>query len=261
MNTNFPTLWILSGVATAVALVGLFIIKKTTNPTYLRKHHGVIDSILGVVGTLVSVLLGLLVAGALGRYEQINSEVSSESRSLSQIYFLACGLPEKQKTYLQKSCRDYCNFLIEQEWPAMEENHLLPEGQNLCRKIVKAVVLLNPQTQGESNIHNALIASVEDLGKGRRDRAESMRSGMHSTGATIFICSIIILILTFLYVTRGMVIHTVLTMFVAICLAMNIGLLHLLTSPFKAELKIKPTGFILDREIFDQLDKEESKAK
>lgn len=259
--TNFPTLWILTILASFFSLGSLFIVKKTTNASYLRKHHGIIDSILGVVGTLVSILLGLLVAGALGRYEEITAEVSSESRALSQIYFLANGLPPAAKQELQKSCRDYCNFLIEKEWPAMEKDRLLPEGREICQHIVKTIVMLNPQTQGQSNIHNALIGSAEDLGKGRRDRTQALRSGMHNTGATIFVCSFIILVLTCLYVTRGLIMHTIMTVFVAICLAMNIGLLHLLTSPFKAELKIKPTGFIIDREIFAETVKEESKAK
>lgn len=261
MPTFFPTLVVLSLVATVISLAGLFIVKRITNPQHLRKHHALIDSILGVVGTLFSILLGLLVAGAMDRYQIITTEVSSEARSLAEIYVLADGFPDPLRTDLQTHCRKYCDLIINQEWPAMERGELVEEARHECSKIALTIVHIKPTTEGENNLHSALLSAVEELGKGRRDRAEALKAGIHSTAATIFVSSFIILVLTFLYVTRGIVLHTIMTIFVATCLALNIGLLHLLTSPFKAELRIKPTGFILNQTIFNDMDKRKEADK
>lgn len=249
----FPTLWGLALIATAFSLASLFIIKRFANPIHVRRHHQLIDSTLNVVGTLFSILLGLLVAGALTRYQEITAEVSAEARSLAEIYHLSNGLPTQKRLTIQKLCTEYCDVIIEKEWPEMELGHLPQIGRMICGELAEQIICFKPTDEGESNIHNAMLTSAEGLGKGRRDRAEALRSGMHNTAITIFVSSGIILILTCLYVTRGILLHTVMTIFIATCLALNIGLLHMLATPFHSELQIKPTGFLLDRQIFQEL--------
>lgn len=249
----FPTLLGLSLIATVFALVSLFVIKRITNPLHVRRHHSLIDSTLNIVGTLFSILLGLLVAGALTRYQDITAEVSAEARALAEIYHLSNGLPDSKRLAIQKLCSEYCDIIIDKEWPEMKDGKYPYAGRLACGQIAQEIVCFKPADQGESNIHATMLNSIEALGKGRRDRAEALRSGMHSTAVTIFVCSGIILILTCLYATKSMWIHTVMTIFIATCLALNIGLLRMFAMPFNSEIQIKPTGFLLNRLIFKEM--------
>ncbi|MBX3076696.1 hypothetical protein KF913_22490 [Candidatus Obscuribacterales bacterium] len=68
MNTIGHAVILVVGL-TALALGGLTLVRRVLKPEMLETNLSAAEAMLGVVGTLFSVLLGFLVAGAIDRYQ------------------------------------------------------------------------------------------------------------------------------------------------------------------------------------------------
>jgi hypothetical protein len=84
---------------------------------------------LTIVGTTYAVILGFMlytVWTAFGE-AQLNSDL--EANSLRNIYSLAEGLPEPQRTELKQETREYAETVITRDWPEMALGEI-PEGSH-----------------------------------------------------------------------------------------------------------------------------------
>jgi hypothetical protein len=82
-------------------------------------QSGSAEAMLGVIGTLFSVLLGLLVAGAIERYHDVAQNAESEANGIGNIYRLARGLQTEDRKRIRGLCREYVDYVIDEEWPLM----------------------------------------------------------------------------------------------------------------------------------------------
>src|SRR5208283_988935 len=109
--------WALSFVV--VALVGLFISAKTIKID-IERSGDLIIAMLTILGTLVSVLLGLLVSSADEQYTSLESCVNSEATYVNQVFRLSRGLPPAKAHHIQDLCIEYSERVIADEWKSMQ---------------------------------------------------------------------------------------------------------------------------------------------
>ena len=112
-------------------------------------------------------------------------------------------------------------------------------------ELARTIVTLKPATSGETNIQSALISSMQSLGDYRRGRILWLHNNWtRNLMPVLIMCSLIVLIFSYLYVNRGaVVLHSFLICFVATALGANLGLIHVLNHPFSGDWQIQPTGF------------------
>ena len=81
----------------AVAVLGLFMIRRHFNVRDLVAAHEISGQYLSIVGTMYAVLLGLIVVDAMSRFQQAITIVEKEANSLSELIYLSGGMPEAQR--------------------------------------------------------------------------------------------------------------------------------------------------------------------
>lgn len=250
----FPSIYILSAAAVIVALAGFILVRKISKPIDLDEHQGFLDAMLNIVGTLVSILLGLLVAAALDHYQNLEESIDNEAANAAQLFRLSSGLPEETSNKIRKLCAAYCTEVVDDEWPAMAQGKASEKVMVTYMEIVSTIVKFKPGTEGENNIHNAMLSAMQVIGDCRRQRLLVLNSAWTShLMPVLLMCSGIVLAFAYLYVRRGAVLHGVLICFVALALGGNIGLVYLLSNPFSGDWKIAPRGFALNRELLEQV--------
>ncbi len=251
---QIPSIFLFSAGAAIIAVAGFSVVHRVVKPIDLEEHKGFLDAMLSIVGTLVSILLGLLVAAALTGYQSVEQSVDSEAASVSEIYRLSLGLPQESKRKIQDLCVRYCNQVLTDEWPAMAQGHQSHKVLVTAALLIGEIATLHPQNNGESNIHAALITAMQQMGDCRRQRLLAMHSAWtRHLMPVLLMCSAIVLAFAYLYVRRGAVLHGVLICLVAMALGGNLGLVFLLTNPFNGDWKIQPRGFELNNEILKML--------
>src|SRR5262245_12249580 len=103
---------------------------------------------LSIVGTLVSILLGLLVAASLDHYQSIESSVDSEAANVGQIYRLTAGLPLDVAKNIRGECFEYCATIVSDEWPAMAKGESSQESLHAYMQLIGEIVVFKPTTNG-----------------------------------------------------------------------------------------------------------------
>lgn len=250
--TTIPTIVILCAIAAAVAAFGYMTMHRVVKID-LDRHQNFLDAMLSIVGTLVSILLGLLVAAALDHYHSLEQNVDSEATNISQIFRLTFGVPEPARTSIRKLCFVYCQQVVDEEWPLMAQGKHSDKVFLTYVELMKEIVKFKPADNGETNLHSALISAIQAVGDGRRERLLALQSTWTKQLMPILLmCSGIVLTFSFLYVRRGAILHGVLICLVAIALGGNLGLVFLLGNPFSGDWKIKPIGFVYNLKLLER---------
>jgi hypothetical protein len=220
----------------------------------LEKSGELIIAMLTILGTLVSVLLGLLVSSADEQYRSLEASANSEATSVNEVFRLSRGLPQPTSYILQDRCIEYCDKVLEDEWPSMRHGQSSPEVTRVFASISDAIVQFRPANSGEAAIQSGLLSAASQIGQNRGLRIVASRSTWtRRLLPLILTCAIVVLTCSYLYAGRGStLLHAVLTGLVAITLGTNIGVIFLMTRPFSSEWTIQPEGFELDAKVMRQ---------
>ncbi len=243
---------VVAGVA--IAAIAFFVVQRLAKPIDMEQHQSFLDAMLNIVGTLVSILLGLLVAAALDHYQTLEQNIDAEAANVFHLCRLSLGLPPERATKIRQLAAQYCDEVVNDEWPAMADGKGSEKVSLTLVKIVGEVVQFHPINDGQSNLHNAMLASMQQISDSRRQRLLVLHSSWSRHLLPILLmCALIVLVFAFLYMRRGARLHGVLICFVALALGGNIGLVYVLSNPFNGDWKIEPKGFEMNQEIIREI--------
>ena len=240
---------LLVAVFIVLALVGQFLVNRVVEEEVMRHHHSAGEAMMGVVGTLFSVLLGFMVAAAMERYQEAQMHGEQEASQAAGVFRIARGLSDEDRPRLRQLVREYIQEVIDKEWPEMERGEPINHGWQAYRTLWEAVVAVVPENDRQSNLHQGLIAAMQSLGDHRRARVLLGRSGM-PTGLWIIVAmgAVITISLSYVFASRFPRVQGFMTTLMAAALALNIWLLSAFSHPFSGDLKIHPRMFLLVKE-------------
>jgi hypothetical protein len=233
----------------SIALVGQLIVNRCIKREILEQHHSAGEAMMGVVGTLFSVLLGFMVASAMDKYHDAQMHGEQEASSVASVFRIARGFSDVDRPRVRQLCREYVNDVIDNEWPKMEQHVKINHGWATYQKLWEACVAVVPENDRQNNLEQGLIGAMQDLGQHRRARVMLASKGMPL--ALWFIVSfgaVITMALSYIFASNFPRIQAAMTTLVATALALNIWLLGAYSDPFSGELKIEPTMFVLVRD-------------
>ena len=251
---SVPQLFVFSVGAALLTIVCFFLFRKIPRRVHGDDDQKFLDAMLSIVGTLISIVIGLLVAFALDHYQSIEQTVDNEAANISQIYRLTAGLDEPTRYKIRSLCFDYNKDIIEKEWPAMQQGQVSKSAFTTYITLMATIACYVPKNEGQQNLHAALLTSCEDLGNGRRMRILVLHSNwITHVMPVLLMCALIVLIFAFSYVHKGESFHGFLLALVALALGGNLGLVFLLSRPFSGEWQIQPRGFELNEQVIHQI--------
>jgi hypothetical protein len=249
---SIPTVFIFSILAGAVTFAAFFLMRRALNKVAIDEHEKFLDAMLTIVGTLVSILLGLLVASALDRYQNLEQTVDDEASNIAHVFRLSAGLPANVTSEVRNLCLEYCREVIEDEWPAMEKGTYSPKVLDTYTKLMQEVVTISPSSEGQSNVHAAMLTTMEEASQARRHRLLALLNPWKQHLMPVLVmCTLILLAFALIYSRQGATIHAVMIALVSIALGANLGLIILLSNPFSGDWRIRPTGFEINVRLWN----------
>lgn len=241
-------------LAVGLAIVCMLYVRRRFDIRELRLNHDVADPLLSVVGTLFSVLLGFLVAGAMQRFDEARINVQEEAGAVAEVFRSAEGFPEPTRAQLQRYCLEYVQLVISEEWPMMEEKKASDKAWAKYSDIWRECVKFNPTENGQSNVHQAILGAISRLGTYRTLRFATMVNqlplGMWIVvlaggGSTIAF--------TYFFEVKNEKTQMIMTGLVSTVMALNIFLLANYDYPFSGDVRVTPTAFQLDMDLFTKI--------
>jgi len=248
MNHTVPFVLILAAIILLASSAAQLLVGRVFKHSFLREHHGMVEPLLGVVGTLYSVLLGFMVGGAMERYEDCIANVDQEANSMTNVFRLAQGFHKGDRLRIRKLCRQYAVDVVEKEWPQMREQINVNGAFGNYQALWEAALSVQPEdNQRIVNIQQALLDSLNDMAISRRLRiVASQQTVSIAQWLVIGVGSSITVLFCLLFPVKRLSFQTFLTGLVSVSLGLNIWLLAEYSSPFTGELAIRPYIFTLN---------------
>lgn len=233
----------------AAALAGQWCVNKLVKQEVLELHHSAGEAMMGVVGTLFSVLLGFMVASAMDQYHDARMHDENEATNVANVFRIARGLSDTDRPRLRQLCRSYVDDVVNSEWPKMEQHIKINHGWETYQELWEATVAVVPENDRQNNLQQELVASMKDLGENRRARILLAEKTMPvALWWVVGFGAVVTMALSYIFASAFPRIQGFMTTLVATALALNIWLLSAYSTPYSGELKIAPTMFILLKE-------------
>lgn len=247
--TSYPVAFGLIALFTAFTVAAQLLIRKTVSDEVLTENANIVDPLLGVVGTLFSVLLGFLVAGSMNRYHDISTTVDQEANGMANVYRFSRGLQSDDRKRIGIYCLHYCNAVIDQEWNMMQKGESSPQAWDAYQNLWESILSIDPGSSSKlSNLQSALLESIQQVGEARRLRLVSSQHGLTDIQwMVIFVGASITVLFTLFFPMKKLSFHLFLTILVTVSLGLNIWLLAAYSHPFAGQLRIQPYLFTLLR--------------
>ena len=140
-------------------------------PLYTRhSQNDLIGWHLSVLGTTYAVVLGFMLFTAWTNFGAAELNADLEANALRNLFRLAEGLPQQQRTQLEMQARAYANAVVEQDWPAMARGQI-PEGTHeINEHMWKTLVSIKVSSSSEGTAADHALSELSALTQHRRTR-------------------------------------------------------------------------------------------
>lgn len=240
-------------LTTVLAVGGFLCFRRFVKADYLNRHHDIADPMLSLLGTLYSVLLGFLVAGAVSQFDEAKETVHAEANAVANIFRLSYAFPDNTRDTVRKLCVDYCNEVVNNEWKQMgTDRELSVQGWVIYERLWHACLKIDASNPAVANAHAAILEAIDDAGAMRRERAIAVNRGLPAALwlVTVF-GSVMIITFTYFFSAEKTALQCWMIAMVAASLGLNIFLLVVFSAPFSGVMKISATAFQLNLDLFN----------
>lgn len=146
-----------------------------------EKRSGYNDLIgweLSILGTTYAVILGFMLYAVWTTLGEADLNVNFEANAVTGIYHLAEGLPEPQRTQLQRLSRDYVETVIAREWPEMARGEVPEKSTAIDKEMWKIVMSVKPASPTEISVQDHAMSELESLAERRLTRIQQSKSSL-----------------------------------------------------------------------------------
>jgi hypothetical protein len=181
-------------LASLLAMVGL-------NRVWPRErrlgYNDLIGWQLSILGTTYAVILGFMLFAVWESLGNATLNVDAEANAVIDVYRLAGGLPEPQRTQLQGLARDYVDTAIAREWPEMARGEVPEQSTAIDLEMWKVLMSAKPVSPTEVNVQEHAMSELQSLAQRRLTRIVQSKSRLPKVlwwvllvgGALTIICS------------------------------------------------------------------------
>lgn len=162
------------------AVLGSLLVMAALNRVWPREKRRVYNDVIGwqltILGTTYAVILGFMLYAVWERHGEAALNVDAEANAVLDVYRLADGLPEPQRTQLRQLARDYVDRVIAREWPQMLRGEAPEQITNIDQEMWKIVISTKPASPSEVNAQEHATLDLQSLSQRRLTRFRQSKS-------------------------------------------------------------------------------------
>ena len=262
MNLNDLSLqnpWIGAFVIVAVVVVSV-VIQLISNRWFRNDDFEDIQNVGGIymsaVGTLYSVVLGMILVNSSEDFGDAKRSVEKESEGLVKVHAYSRQLPQKYRHEVAQSIKVYIDHIINYDSIHIPDKKTRLTSRPLFVKIRSAIAEIEPETDKQKIIYQQMLEEFDKAGEGRRERfAFSSNNITWVEWLCLITGGIITIVFSFLFYVKNKFIHALMTGMVSLMVSLDLYAVYMLTEPFTSSMRI-PTEILQDLSIIiDDMEK------
>jgi hypothetical protein len=154
-------------IAVFVSLLAVAGVNRVWPREQRRQYNDLIGWQLSILGTTYAVILGFMLYTVWTSFGEADLNVDFEANAVVDIYRLAVGLPEPQRTQLQALARSYVDTVIDREWPQIARGEVPEHSTAADEEMWKTVMSVKAASPTEVNAQQRLMSELGSLAQRR----------------------------------------------------------------------------------------------
>jgi len=161
---------IVIAITVASSLVFMFVLNRIWPWEKRRHHNDLIGWQLSILGTTYAVIVGFMLYAVWTAFGEAALNADLESNSVVNVYHLADGLPEPQRTQLQGLARSYAEGAINGDWPQMARGAVPEKTIAMNKEMWKTAMSVRATTPAEQTAEDHVLSELIALSQHRMTR-------------------------------------------------------------------------------------------
>jgi hypothetical protein len=172
---NRPMAYVIQNVlVVTAAVIGSLLIMTVLNRIWpweeRRSHNDLIGWQVSILGTTYAVILGFMLYAVWTTFQEADLNVDLEANAIVDVYRLAKGLPEPQRTQLQTLALSYAEAAVNQDWPQMATSEVPERTPAINQDMWDVVIAARVSSPTEINAQQLALSELSSLGQHRLTR-------------------------------------------------------------------------------------------
>ena len=184
-------------VTVLASLLAMAVLDRVWPRENRRAYNDLIGWQLTILGTTYAVILGFMLFAVWEDLGGAVLNVDSEANAVFDVYRLAEGLPEPQRTQLRHLARDYVDTVITQDWPQTVRGEVPEQSTALDQEMWEIAMSIKPGSPTEINAQAQAMSDLHSLAQRRLTRIRESTSRLPNMlwcvllvgGALTILCS------------------------------------------------------------------------
>lgn len=156
--------------AVIASLLFMEILNRAWHPEKRRTYNDIIGWQVSVLGTTYAVILGFMLYTVWSIYREADVNVDREANAVVDVYRLADGFPEPQRTQVKTLARSYADSVVNQDWPEMKKGEEPTQSADISSEMWRTAISINPRSAAEVTTQEDTLSELRSLSQYRLAR-------------------------------------------------------------------------------------------
>jgi hypothetical protein len=207
-------------------------------------HNELIGWQLGTLGTTYAVILGFMLFTVWTNFSTAELNVELEASAARNIFRLAEGLPQPQRSLLELETRRYIRAVIEHDWPQMARGQPPETSHRINEHLWRTLLSARELTPAQAIVESHAFKELSDLTSHRRTRLlESVSSLPGILWCVLLVGGALTMISVTMFGATDVTLHTIQLSCLATLITLTILAIADLDRPFQGWVHISEYAF------------------
>ena len=238
----------------AAATAFLFLVTRISAVHARKDSNDFTGAVVAVIGTTYAVILAFTLAGVWAMFQQAQANEEQEANALVNVFRIASQLKDPNAKAIQELCMRYVDNALEKEWPAMEKEQDLPEGNQMINQLWTLAGEAQAHAQPDAIAAYQLMEELRGLTQYRRIRATQVREALPDILWAVLVAGGIITVASSCFFgVPNFRFHLLQVLMLSFLIALVLVAIADIDQPYQGAVRVAPQGFqFAARTLHDQ---------
>lgn len=226
-------------ISAGVAVGGLLIVRRYAPPHKLKGHHDIAGPIFATIGVIYAVLLAFVTIVVYEQFDSAKANLTMEANTYGQMYRTALGFPEPFRSDYRKALNEFADAIMQDEWHAQAYAGPSARVAAAAKQVNAVFARYEPSTEKEMLYYEQILDKMNVAGELRRQRLLDQEEALPSIlWAVLILGGLITVAFTFFFGSDNMIAQHIMTIMVAVLIALVLFTIFVLDFPFTGDLRV-----------------------
>jgi len=245
LNWPWPlSFFLVSAVTTAVAVAGLYLVRKKYPADILKEHHEVAAIIFNAFGVLYAVVVAFVVFVTWSGYDDATKNLQLEASQVIDLFHSAKAFPDPVSKVIRDGLVDYTNSVHNGELRRMASGDIGVYSTGPLRDLIAVFDNMEDKALPNRELYMESLRRVNNLAEYRRLR---IFAGNNTVPPMIWLIllagGLITVLYTYFFGVRNVRAQGIMTSALTIMISLTLFLVYVLDHPFTGTCRVSARPF------------------